>query len=640
MKKQYLVKLAVTVLAATQLAWANPAWPPDTFSCYYGKLTPQAVDSLQNFDLVVVHPGDNWTNLDAERIAELRKTGRDKTVVGYVTIGEDDRPPGGPPIQGEDSSGPSFVSSSLTPQKSQSGYASKFLDQRRLVLDVDGFLKFGPDGKPLTEKGQDGHPDENGVWGSYYVRADDPEWKKDVFKRMDTLISMGADGFFLDTVDTASPWGDYGWTSSAMLDFVEEIRKRYPGKRIIGNRGLFYLTQNDRYAKAIDAVLFESVLTHYNWLSDSGDISPWAKWHVKSLDEEVAPACKRTGLHLLVLDYLNPKQEDALALVQSDRSLLQDIPHSLSFSHPSLQITGWTAADLLPEAPPNYWPTLQQLQVSEGQPGFVEVKAIFDSEIPANAVPDLRITDRDEVEPKRAAQLASAQLVSWKVEGKTLTLTTRGVDKNQRYRAFLRLLSRSTNLPTDFGWTAFTTRSSELPAQVKEVSFGNTPDGVEVHFLADSLLAERYRAYSLDDNPPALLAESQVAPIVIRQLNIGDVRKIHVVAVTREGKEGYPSESTTVIRTDVVPPPPPGRVTVSQDGSTVKFSWESSTEAESYRLYTIPQGQKFRLPLLTDETEVEAEKMVPGTYKIFLTAVDGSGNQSKPGPAVTFKVSK
>lgn len=632
LKKQHLLHCAASILAAVQLAAAKPAWPPDTFSCYYGKITPEAVKSLENIDLVVVHPGDNWDNLDAQKISQLRKTGLDKTVIGYVTIGEDDKPPGGPPLKGEDTSGPSFVGSSLSPAKASNGYPARFLDQQKLVLGEDQFLKFGPDGKPVIEKGQDGHPDENGVWGSYYVRADDPQWRTEVFKKMDALVAMGADGFFLDTVDTASPWGDYGWTAPGMLEFVEAIRKRYPDKRIVGNRGLFYLTQSDRYAKAIDAVLFESVLTHYNWESDSGDISPWAKWHVKALDEEVAPACKRTGLHLLVLDYLNPEQEDALALVQSDRSLLQDIPHSLSFSHPSLQVTGWTAADLLPEPAPSHWPTLQKLEVSEGKPGFVTVKANFDSEIPKNSVPDLRITDRSEVVPKRAAQLPPAHLISWKAEGKTLTLVSRGLDKNQKYRAFLRLLSRSTTLPTDFGWTEFQTQSSTLPAQIKDVTTGNRADGVAVKFTADSALAESYRVYALVENTPKLLAEGKFSPVVLSHMKVGEVQKVYVVAVDSEGKEGYPSELVTAVRTDVIAPPAPGSVSVSQEGDTVTFSWESATEAESYRLYTVPEGKQFRLPLLTGDTEVEAKNMIPGTYKVYITAVDGAGNQSKPGP--------
>jgi hypothetical protein len=68
------------------------------------------------------------------------------------------------------------------------------------------------------------------------------------------------------------------------------------------------------------------------------------------------------------------------------------------------------------------------------------------------------------------------------------------------------------------------------------------------------------------------------------------------------------------------------------------FRWEEAPGAESYRLYVVPKDQKFRLPALTEETSLEFERVVPGEYKLYLTAVDGSGNQSAPGPVKNFVV--
>lgn len=636
MKIPRALKTAAATLLLAQAAWSSPVWPPDTFSCYYGELTEQAIQELKEIDLVVVHPGDD-TNLSADKIKSLRGTGREKTIVGYVSIGEDDRPPGGPPIKGEDTSGPSFVDSNLKIAKANKGYPAQFLDQRRLVLDSDGFLAFGRDGKPITEKGQDGLPDENGVWGSFYVRTDEQAWKDHVFQAMDRLVAMGADGFFLDTVDTASPWGDYGWTSSAMLEFVKEIRSRYPDKRIVANRGLFYLSQNDSYGKAIDAVLFESLLTHYNWESDTGEISPWAKWHVISLDDEVIPAQKRTGVHLLVLDYLNPKQKDALQLVQSDRTLLQSTPHSLSFSHPNLQVPGWTAADLLPDTQPAQWPTLQKISLLETGPGDYVLTASFSGPIPDQAWPDLRVTSRDDVKPERAAQLAPAQVKDWKVDGNTLMVSGTGLEKNQKYTAYLRLISKAKSPQTGFGWTSFTTAQSDLPAQVRNLSSSSVPEGVALKFEADSLLAKSYRVYAVEGKDRRLLQEATNSPAIL-DLPLKQATHVVVVGVGADGKPGYPSEEHTVVRRDVVAPPSPGKVTFEQKDTMSRFSWESSSEASSYRLYVVPQGQKFRLPSLVSETTLEVENVVPGRYRVFLTAVDDSGNQSRPGPETTIEV--
>lgn len=645
MKTPFLMKIARSALMVAGLAvlnsgqaFAEPVWPPDTFSCYYGEVTPEAVEQLKNIDLLIVHPGDEMTNLNKEKVQQLRRSGPGKTIVGYVTIGEDDRPPGGPPLKGEDASGPSYVDETLEVKLANNGYPAQFLDQQRLVLGSDGFLKYGPDGKPILEKGQDGHPDENGVWGSYYVRTDVEAWKKRVFSVMDELVEMGVDGFFLDTVDTASPWGDYGWTSAAMLDFVGEIRERYPDKRIVANRGLFYLSQNDRYANLIDAVLFESVLTLYNWAAETGEISPWAKWHVKALDDDIAPALERTDMHLLVLDYLNPEQPDATVLVQSDRTLLEKTPHSLSFSHPNLQVPGWTSEDLLPDEQPADWPTLKSIQLVETGAGSFNMEATFSGPVPPGARPDLRITTRDDVKADRAAQLAPAQVADWKIEGNTLKIQGTGLDKARRYTAFLRLISRAPAPQTSFGWTSFTTADSDKPSQVEIEKGTSVPQGLELHFKADSLVAKGYHIYRVDGNKKELLKATSTSPVLLEDLEVDKVNHLVVVAVGPDGAEGYPSETFTAVRSDVVPPPVPGEVVFEQSDETSRFSWAKVEGAESYRLYVIPKGKDFRLPSLVGETEAEFDNVVPGEYKVFLTTVDGSGNQSRPGPSVQVTV--
>jgi len=638
MKTPKWLKVTLATLLACHLSSADPVWPPETFSCYYGEITEQAVSDLKDLDLVIVHPGDDGKNLDQSKVERLKKEGKDRTIVGYVSIGEDDRPPGGPPTLGQDTSGPSFMGKAAQPQKAHNGYASQFLDQQKFLFGEDGFLQFGPDGKPLMAKGQDGHPDENGVWGSYYVRADDPAWRANVFQTMDDLDKLGVDGFFLDTVDTASPWGDYGWTSAAMLDFVKAIRARYPEKKIVGNRGLFYLSQNDQYAELLDAVLFESLLTHYNWESERGDVSPWAKGHVEALVNDVMPAQKRTGLHLLVLDYLNPKQKDSLALVQSDRTLLKETPHSLSFSHPSLMVAGWTSQDLLPDAPPAAWPTLSTLEVQEEKQGAYTLVATFDSPIPGEAYPDVRVTTDKDTIADHAAQLPPAQITSWEVEGQTLTLKGDGLDKDRDYRAYLRLISKSNSPQTGFGWLDFHTNPSDLPSQITDLSNSSEPNGVALSFRADSLLSKICRVYLIKDNEKELLAETTTSPVLLSNLEIGDVNTVSVVGVTEHGQEGYPSLHHVLVRKDVAPPSPPGSVSVSQSGQTTTFRWQAAPGAEGYRLYVIPEGQSFRLPLLTSETQAEVCEVIPGQYTVFLTAVDGSGNQSRPGPSTKVTI--
>ena len=98
MKTPFFRQIFVGLALLSSLTWAQPTWPPDTFSCYYGELTPEAVRDLRDIDLLIVHPGKDMDNLDANKVEMLRQLGPGKNVVGYVTVGEDDQPPGGPPL--------------------------------------------------------------------------------------------------------------------------------------------------------------------------------------------------------------------------------------------------------------------------------------------------------------------------------------------------------------------------------------------------------------------------------------------------------------------------------------------------------------------------------------------------------------
>lgn len=619
-------------------ACAQPHWPPQTFSAYYGEIEPDTPAKLADFDLLIVHPGDDLGNLDPDKVARLRGAGRPKTLVGYVSIGEEDVSPGGPPLQGQDTTGPSFVGKDLRPAMAGNSYPAYFMDQRKVLLGPDGFPRFGPNGKPLEEKGQDGHPDENGVWGSYYAKADDPVWRARVYQRLEHLDKLGLDGFFLDTVDTASPWGDYGWTAPGMLDLVEQIRARYPAKKIIANRGLFYLDQSDRYAKAIDAVLFESLLTNYSEETKSADVSQWARWHVQALQDQVIPAQKRTGLTLLVLDYLAPDHPDAPLLIQSARTLLASAPQSsLSFSHPLLRIPGWPADSLLAESVPATWPAVKSLQVVEGERGELTLEAAFDSPIPEGAVADLRVTSRDDVTAERAAELPLASVTSFEPRGDRARLSASGLDKETSYKLFFRLISKSRASQPAFSSTAFKTRPSDLPAQVTDLVSNSAKDGLVLSFSTPAT-ASAFRIYSQsEDGSRKLLREAASSPVVLEQPAIDSAVRLVVAALDAQGREGYPSQPHLAVRRNVVAAPSPGPVSVSGDAGLATFRWDAVPEVSSYRLYVIPEGQKYRLPLVLDGPEAEVQGVRPGSYRVFATTVDGDGNQSGPGPTVLWK---
>ena len=132
-----------------------------------------------------------------------------------------------------------------------------------------------------SKNNPDGLPDRNPSFGSYYVNAGAPVWwnvLKNMTKAgngqagMDEILStnfgnaFNCDGLFLDTIDTAAPnaWGTpYEWTAPGMQALIQRIHTNYPGKLLMGNRGLFFFNPNLKtypytIRPFVDMVMFES----------------------------------------------------------------------------------------------------------------------------------------------------------------------------------------------------------------------------------------------------------------------------------------------------------------------------------------------------------------------------------------------
>jgi len=268
--------VALTLSGGVPVAGFNTTTP---YLVYYGNWDSAKVTYARNaYRLVILHPSSNVT---AANVASIRRgpdnlagTSDDVLVLAYISVGEDDRP--GAPLVG-DGQGPrvdprasdSVPLSSITnvlgaPSPGGIGYASYYLD---------------------TKTSANGLPDQNSTFGGYYVNAGDPAWWN-VLKAMTKLsngragldeiltatngISYNCDGVFLDTLDTAAPnsFGGtaYEWTAPGMQALVRWIGTNYPGKILMGNRGLFFYNPNlKQYAYTIrpyvNMVMFESYFT-------------------------------------------------------------------------------------------------------------------------------------------------------------------------------------------------------------------------------------------------------------------------------------------------------------------------------------------------------------------------------------------
>lgn len=75
------------------------------------------------------------------------------------------------------------------------------------------------------------------------------------------VVGMGADGVFMDTLDTVDvyPAEEFG---EGMAKMVNELKAEYPGKEFIANRGFTILPQ---IIRSCAYVMFETFISEYDW---------------------------------------------------------------------------------------------------------------------------------------------------------------------------------------------------------------------------------------------------------------------------------------------------------------------------------------------------------------------------------------
>jgi len=309
---------------AGQLASLNTAAP---YLIYYGNWNAGQVNYARtNYHLVILHPASNITSNQIAAIKRGRDniagTADDVLVLAYLSIGEDDRT--GAPFAGDeqgprvdprasDSDPLSGITNALgLPSAGGTNYASYYLNSR---------------------SNQTGKPDEDAAWGSYYVNAGAPAWWS-VLKNMtkatsgqaglDEILStnvgsaFNCDGLFLDTIDTAAPntWGTaYEWTAPGMQGLIQRIHTNYPGKLLMGNRGLFFYDPNLKtypynIRAFVDMVMFESYYSD----SSTNNVSPSFPDNKYDFAPKLnAEAGRPDGFNIFVVDYDHtPPQPQAI----------------------------------------------------------------------------------------------------------------------------------------------------------------------------------------------------------------------------------------------------------------------------------------------------------------------------------------
>ncbi|MEW6279395.1 MAG: endo alpha-1,4 polygalactosaminidase, partial [Candidatus Eremiobacterota bacterium] len=93
-------------------------------------------------------------------------------------------------------------------------------------------------------------------WDSVYANPSHPGWISLLARYASTLINRGADGLLLDTVDTVDI---FPHIHDGMVELVRMLRKRFPNKILILNRG-FSILKACLDNSLIDAVMFETMV--------------------------------------------------------------------------------------------------------------------------------------------------------------------------------------------------------------------------------------------------------------------------------------------------------------------------------------------------------------------------------------------
>jgi endo-alpha-1,4-polygalactosaminidase (GH114 family) len=554
-------------------------WPPVNYLVYYGGWDEDRIAQARGFDLVILHPGKTLSNITRETVRALQagKDGvegnaDDISVIAYVSIGEDEEVPRGPgePVKeeagpvckGDGGKGPVFI---------HNNYPPRYLDEMSYVLSDNGFFSRLPTGLPALRKGHDGIPDENGIWGSFYVNAGDPEWHKILIAKMHRLIQeFGVDGFFLDTLDTASPWGNYGWTQRDMALLVQRLHNRFNDRLIIVNRGLF-LFENyaDIMRSSIDGLVFESFLTEWNWGGKIGIASPYVRENNRILRQNILPqASKDDGFHLFFLNYADSGQKDFYSFLYDESELLSGTPaYSAYFTTPDLQSISPPPATYYAESS---LPHLMDFSVIDDGKGSFTLSFLLKDDAGQEALPqkdfyfDARYSDRelarDSIPMAQSVDIDYSRIsVERDYTGRTFSYTTSGLDKGKLYYFHGRIIGKSPKVKIPYKSAVLRSGEGDYPG-----------------------------------------------------------RSLPLISKPRH-----------------TPPQPPSNLAVHVEEATLHVAWDKPAfnDLKEYRLYCFPSAKGLRLPYIVPQSQnsMDIPNLARGTsYTVFVTAVNSDNIESDP----------
>ncbi|PCI36664.1 MAG: hypothetical protein COB53_08805 [Elusimicrobia bacterium] len=603
--------LLLLLLSVPAGAVHDASFAPKNYLVYYGSWGPTEIEKAKPFELIILHPGETMSNITPRLVKKLQRGGKTK-VIAYVSIGESKTVPLGPAAAGE------------------KGFPSWFLD-----ADKNGL------------------PDENGRWGSYFVNAGDSAWKKNRITRMHAIKKrLHVDGFFLDTLDTASPWGKYGWMQKHMARFVWDIGSEFPKDLIIANRGLFlFQTFPKLIGPAIDGLMFESFISEWDWHRKVGVTHPWLKSNIDLMKTTLLPqAAKRNGFHLFLLNYVDPSQSDFYNLDADLHDALGTSKRTNYYTTPDLHRL---------EPPPETFykkskklPHIKTLEIDPMARGDFSASILLTGTQQLTLGVDYFLDLRYSGTRLREDQLLFAERIAIdsdiltledSSEGKTLRLKSYGLKKFKQYFFYLRVRGPNPKSKGPLVRKSVLTQGGPWPDTVSSVLIKPGDGHIDLQWEAPHAHISAYHVYmGAHPSAPNLMTTVKTTSARVEHLRNGNVYYFSVAAKDKKGRLGGLSRPKMGIPVATKGPLPPTRLTVTAGRGTLKIQWDApKTEGvNGYRLTCQRLNGGPRLPIKIPKEKTE--RTLSGlqrnaVYTVFVTAVGQDELQSIPTPPINIR---
>ena len=148
----------------------------------------------------------------------------------------------------------------------------------------------------------------NKSWNTRVIDTSNPEWRQFFIEKVIApLWEAGYRGFFVDTIDSyrlAAGQQDFPRMENGIVATIKELRKRFPGVRLILNRGFEVVgrLKGDVYAVAAESLFQGYDRAKKSYAEVPGEDREWLLARLKEV--------QATGVPVIAIDYVSPEKRE------------------------------------------------------------------------------------------------------------------------------------------------------------------------------------------------------------------------------------------------------------------------------------------------------------------------------------------